>query len=201
MRVNMKKTLLSLPIAAAMAIAAMPGSAFADGASLDARLTATIVDTTCQMKLSGGIGDTAKQTLTITVPGRINIYVPVTDAQAGKAASAFKIQIVECPPSLTSLKTTIKGTASSTLKTGLANQLTETDGAAKGVALEIARSTTTTAPFVINSEADGERLVWTEDEIKKDKEVSLTATLRETSAGEMTIGHFKTVATFEFTYE
>lgn len=197
----MKKTLLSLPIAAAVAMAAIPESALATGTSLDATLTATIVETTCNMKLAGGFGDTTKQTLTISVPGNPNIWIPVTDAQAGKAASTFKIKIVECPPSLTSLKTTIKGTASSQLKTGLANQITETDGGAKAVALEIARSTATTAPFVINSEVDAERLVWTKTEIEDAKEVSLTATLRETQAGEMTIGHFQTVATFEFSYE
>ncbi|EAB6844147.1 TPA: fimbrial protein [Salmonella enterica subsp. salamae serovar 16:m,t:e,n,x] len=198
----MKKTLLSLPIAAAVAMAAIPESALAGDATLDATLTATIVDTTCDMKLSGGIGgDATEQTINIIVPGRVNTYVPVTDAQAGKAASTFKIKIVECPPSMTSLKTTIKGTVSDTSNTALANQIAETDGGAKGAALEIARSTTTTAPFVINSTVDDERLVWTEDEIKKAKEVSLTATLRETKAGEMTIGHFKTVVTFEFSYE
>ncbi|ELA4571398.1 fimbrial protein [Salmonella enterica] len=196
----MKKMLFSLPIAAAVAMAAIPGSALANDATLDATLTATIVDTTCNMKLSGGLGDATKQTLTITVPGAVNFYVPVTDAQAGKAASTFKIQIVECPPSLTSLKTTIKGIPSDTLKTALANQIAEADGGAKATALEIARSTTTTAPFVINSTVDAERLVWTKTEIDK-KEVSLTATLRETKAGEMTIGQFKTVATFEFSYE
>ncbi|ECG8592566.1 fimbrial protein [Salmonella enterica subsp. salamae] len=197
----MKKTLLSLPIAAAMAMVAIPESALASDATLDATLTATIVDTTCNMKLSGGTGNATEQTINIIVPGRDNIYVPVTDAQAGKAASTFKIQIVECPPSMTSLKTTIKGTASDTSNTALANQIAETDGGAKGAALEIARSIATTAPFVINSTVDAERLVWTEDEIKKAKEVSLTATLRETKAGEMTIGHFKTVVTFEFSYE
>ncbi len=201
MRVKVKKNLFNLPIATVVAMTAIPGIAFANGASLDANLTATIVDTTCNMKLSGGVGDNTKQTLTITVPGRENIYVPVTDAQAGKAASTFKIQIVECPTSLTSLKTTIKGTVSDASRTALANQIAETEGGAKGVALEIARSTATTAPFVINSTVDAERLVWTKAEIKDDKEVSLTATLRETKAGEMTIGHFKTVATFEFSYE
>ncbi|EKT7568239.1 fimbrial protein [Salmonella enterica] len=197
----MKKTLLSLPIAAAMAMAAIPESALAGDATLDATLTANIVDTTCNMKLAGGFGDATKQTINIIVPGRDNTYVPVTDAQAGKAASTFKIKIVECPPSMTSLKTTIKGTASDTSRTALANQIAETDGGAKGAALEIARSTATTTPFVINSTVDAERLVWTDDEIKKAKEVSLTATLRETQAGEMTIGHFQTVVTFEFSYE
>ncbi|HCL5257370.1 TPA: fimbrial protein [Salmonella enterica] len=196
----MKKTLFSLPIAAAMAMAAIPESVLANDATLDATLTATIVDTTCNMQLSGGLGNATKQTLDIAVAGSGSAYVPVTDAQAGKAASTFKIQIVECPPSLTSLKTTIKGTASDTLRTALANQIAETDGGAKAAVLEIARSTATTAPFVINSTVDAERLVWTKTEIDK-KEVSLTATLRETKAGEMTIGKFKTVATFEFSYE
>lgn len=199
MRVNRNKSYLSLPVAAFVLIAAS-GTAFAEESTLDATLTANIRETTCDMKLVGGEGSDTNRTATVTVPGRSNIWIPLADGQAGKATSAFKLEIVECPASLTSLKTTIKGTSSPLLKTGLENKIAKADGGAEYAALEIARSTATDAPFTINSDVNAERLVWTKDEISQ-KEVSLTATLRETQSGSMTIGSFTTVATFEFSYE
>jgi hypothetical protein len=71
---------------------------------------------------------------------------------------------------------------------------------ANWAAVTIARESKPEAPFKINSTTDAERLVWTATEITN-KEVPLVATLRETSAGKMTIGTFQAVATFEFTYE
>lgn len=195
---NIKKSFSKLPTTALLLIAA--GAVHAEGTTLDATLTATIRETTCDMKLSGGIGSDTQQKINVTLPGNDHPWIPLADGQAGKGIATFKLQIIECPASLSSLKTTIKGTADVTLKTGLANQIAKADGGAEYAALEIARTTATTAPFTINSETDAGRLVWTDTEIDK-KEVSLTATLRETQPGLMSLGKYTAVATFEFSYE
>lgn len=80
------------------------------------------------------------------------------------------------------------------------NQILKTSGGADFSAVEIARTDTPDAPFIINSKMDEERLVWTSTEIQN-KEVPLVATLRETQTGKMTLGDFQAVATFEFSYE
>lgn len=190
----MKKNYFSLSIVA-MTMLALSGSALADGTNLDVNFTANIRETTCDMKLVGGTGSDTQQTLTIGNNGQVRM----DDVKAGLASAQFKIVIVECPASLRSLKTTIKGAPSSQSPTALTNQLIASGGA-NWSGVEIARVSTPDAPFLINSTDDAKRLVWTQDEIAN-KEVQLVATLRETLAGEMTIGAFQTVGTFEFTYE
>src|SRR5690606_15738937 len=98
------------------------------------------------------------------------------------------------------LKTTVKGTKSDDLASGLANSIAKDSGGADYSAVEIARADTPSSPFIINSTVDTERLIWTATEIQN-KEVALVATLRETKANNMSIGDFLTTATFEFTYE
>jgi type 1 fimbria pilin len=178
----------------AMTMLALSGSALANGTNLDVNFTANIRETTCDMKLVTG-SDT-QQTLTIGS----NSQVRIDDVKAGTANANFKIVIVECPASLTSLKTTVKGSPSGYLTTGLVNQITKANGGADYSAVEIARADTPLAPFTINSTVDTERLVWTATEIQN-KEVPLVATLRETQTNKMTIGDFQAVATFEFSYE
>lgn len=195
MRVSMKKNLFSLSIVATTMLA-LSGSALAEGTNLDVNFTANIRETTCDMKLVGGTGSDTQQTLTIGNNGQVRI----DDVKAGTANANFKIVIVECPAFLTSLKTTVKGTASGVLPTGLTNQITGPNGGSDYAAVEIARESTPTAPFTINSTTDTQRLVWTPTEIEN-KEVPLVATLRETKANSMTIGDFQAVATFEFSYE
>lgn len=195
MRVSMKKNLFSLSIVATTMLA-LSGPALAEGTNLDVNFTANIRETTCDMKLVGGTGSDTQQTLTIGNNGQVRI----DDVKAGTANATFKIVIVECPASLTSLKTTVKGTASGILPTGLTNQITGPNGGADYAAVEIARESTPTAPFTINSSTDSKRLVWTPTEIQN-KEVALVATLRETRANSMGIGDFQAVATFEFSYE
>lgn len=195
MRVSMKKNLFSLSIVATTMLA-LSGSALAEGTNLDVNFTANIRETTCDMKLVGGTGSDTQQTLTIGNNGQVRL----DDVKAGTANANFKIVIVECPASLTSLKTTVKGTASGILPTGLTNQITGPNGGADYAAVEIARESTPTAPFTINSSTDSKRLVWTPTEIQN-KEVALVATLRETRANSMGIGDFQAVATFEFSYE
>ncbi|MFW7248999.1 fimbrial protein [Enterobacter sp. BNK-34] len=179
----------------AMTMLALSGSALADGTNLDVNFTANIRETTCDMKLVGGTGSDTQQTLTIGKNGQVRL----DDVRAGTANAQFKIVIVECPSSLRSLKTTIKGAPASKLKTALTNQLIPSGGS-NWSGVEIARAIAPEAPFLINSTDDAKRLVWTPEEIAS-SEVQLVATMRETSTGEMTIGAFQTVGTFEFTYE
>lgn len=175
---------------------ALSGSALAEGTNLDVNFTANIRETTCDMKLVGGTGSDVQQTLLLGKNGQVRL----DDAKAGTANANFKIVIVECPASLTSLKTTVRGTPSGYLPSGLVNQILKTSGGADFSAVEIARTDTPDAPFIINSKMDEERLVWTSTEIQN-KEVPLVATLRETQTGKMTLGDFQAVATFEFSYE
>jgi len=191
----MKKNLFSLSIVATTMLA-LSGSAFAEGTDLDINFTANIRETTCDMKLVGGTGSDTQQTLTIGNNGQVRL----DDVKAGTANANFKIVIVECPSSLASLKTTVKGTPSGYLASGLVNQIAKTNGGADFSAAEIARADAPDAPFIVNSTVDAERLVWSPSEIQN-KEVNLVATIRETKANSMTIGDFQTVATFEFSYE
>ncbi|MEE4406358.1 fimbrial protein [Enterobacter mori] len=191
----MKKNLFSLSIVATTMLA-LSGSAFAEGTDLDINFTANIRETTCDMKLVGGTGSDTQQTLTIGNNGQVRL----DDVKAGTANANFKIVIVECPSSLASLKTTVKGTPSGYLASGLVNQIAKANGGADFSAAEIARADAPDAPFIVNSLEDAERLVWSPSEIQN-KEVNLVATIRETKANSMTIGDFQAVATFEFSYE
>ena len=195
MRVSMKKNLnLS---ALAMVMLALSGSALAEeSTTLDVNFTANIRETTCDMKLSGGTGSDSQQTLTIGNNGQVRL----DDIKAGNANATFKIMIVECPASLKSLKTTIRGTQDTNLLSGLANQIQKASGGAEYAAVQIARASTPSAPFTPNSTVDAERLVWSTTEIQN-KEVSLVAKMRETRTDNMTLGDFQAVATFEFSYE
>lgn len=190
---NMKKQRCGYSLIA-LAMLAMTGSAAAT--DLNVNFTANIRETTCDMKLVGGEGSDTQQTLTLGTNGQVRL----DDVKAGTANATFKIVMVECPASLTSLKTTVKGTQSGYLMSGLVNQIAKANGGADFTAAEIARADAPDAPFIVNSLEDAERLVWSPSEIQN-KEVNLVATLRETKANSMTIGDFQTVATFEFSYE
>ncbi|TCB88129.1 fimbrial protein [Enterobacter quasihormaechei] len=176
----------------ALSLLAMSGAAAAT--DLNVNFTANIRETTCDMKLVGGEGSDTAQTLTLGNNGQVRL----DDVKAGAANATFKIVMVECPASLTSLKTTVKGKKSGYLPSGIINQAAS--GAADYASVEIARASTPEAPFIVNSTVDAERLVWNPTEIQN-KEVALMATLRETKANSMTIGDFQAVATFEFSYE
>ncbi|HDR2473410.1 fimbrial protein [Enterobacter soli] len=198
----MKKNLLGLSVIAMTTLALSGTAAGSDVAAgsdtnVNVNFTAYLTETTCDMKLVGGTGSDTKQTLKI---GDSNGEVRLESVVAGTATAKFKIAIVECPASLQSLKTTVKGTPASAMVTGLVNQITVANGGANWAAVTVARESKPEAPFKINSTTDSERLVWTATEITN-KEVPLVATLRETSAGKMTLGTFQAVATFEFTYE
>ncbi|ECH9257988.1 fimbrial protein [Salmonella enterica subsp. enterica] len=191
----MKKNLLALSLVATTMLA-VTGSALAEGTNLDVNFTANIRETTCDMKLVGGTGSDTQQTLTIGDNGQVRF----DDIKAGTANATFKIVIVECPSSLKSLKTTVSGTRSGYLYTGLTNQIPKTSGGADYTAVEIARADSPDAPFLINAPDDTGKLIWTTAEIQN-KEVPLVATMRETLENRMTIGDFQALATFNFEYE
>lgn len=190
---NMKKQHCGYSLIA-LSLLAMSGAVAAT--DLNVNFTANIRETTCDMKLVGGEGSNTAQTLTLGNNGQARI----DDIRAGNVTAKFKIAIIDCPSSLRTLKTTVKGSPAGYLKTGLVNQLPVEAGNANYSAVEIARESAPTAPFTINSTDDSKRLVWTEEEITN-KEVPLIAILRETYADRLTIGQFQTVGTFEFTYE
>ncbi|EJQ2682552.1 fimbrial protein, partial [Salmonella enterica subsp. enterica serovar Kentucky] len=101
------------------------------------------------------------------------------------------------PASLQSLKTSINGTPSGYSTKILTNG---TKGSADYMGVSVARASKPDEPFVINSTADSERLVWSEVEINN-KEVPLIAIMKETKANSATTGAFSAVATFVFSYE
>lgn len=191
---NMMKQRCGYPLIA-LATLVMVGSATA--ADLNVNFTANIRETTCDMKLVGAVGDDNKQTLTI---GDTNGQVRLEGIKAGTATGNFKLAITECPSSLTSLKTTVKGTPSGYLPTGIVNSIATSAGGADHTAVSFARASSPTTWFKINSTVDAERLVWTQEEINN-KEIPLVATVRETQTNTASAGAFQAVATFEFTYE
>jgi type 1 fimbria pilin len=174
---------------------AMTFSSYA--ASLDVTFTANLRETTCDMAIEGGSGDGQNNTIPIGSGGTVSLDKVLNGDSAAQAT--FKLKITECPESLTSLKTTISGTASGSDDTIISNGATTTD-AASNLGITIARSSTTDAPFTINAGSDAGRLIWSSQEIGN-KEVPLVATLVETLSGQGTAGTFSALATFNFTYE
>jgi len=188
----MKKVLTLAPLSALL-IMALQTPTYAT--NLDVTFTATLRETTCDMKIEGGTGDGTNNTIPIGTAGKTNLADIVNGSDA--ASTQFKLKIAECPDSLAALKTTITGTASP-LKTAIANGATSSASANMGVS--IARVSASTAPFEVNSTDDTKRLVWTTAEINS-KEVPLIARLVETQTGGATTGNFSATATFNFVYE
>lgn len=83
----MKKNMLRLPVIALIAMAAS-GAALAEGTNLDVNFTATVNETTCNMKLQGGNGSDTDQTLQIGNDIGVRISDFGTSAnRAGNAAA------------------------------------------------------------------------------------------------------------------
>jgi type 1 fimbria pilin len=85
------------------------------------------------MAISGGTGDGKNNTITLGTSGKTRIDT----IAAGTATTDFKLVLTECPSSLSSLKTTVSGSAS-TVKTAIANSAAS--GGASYVGVSIARS-------------------------------------------------------------
>ena len=111
----MKKMLLSLSV---IVMTALTLSGTAHSTDLTVNFTANLRETTCDMKLVGGSGSNTEQTLKI---GDSQGKIRLDQVQAGTATAEFKLAIVECPSSLSDLKTTVKGTQNTDLLTGVSN--------------------------------------------------------------------------------
>jgi len=161
--------------------------------NVDVTFNANILETTCEIKIVGGSGDGQSNTIPIGEGGHIRLdQIENGDAAA---TAAFKLSITECPDGLSSIKTTVSGQQSSYIPTAIISS-----GTGSFLGIQIARSSSPTTPFVINSTEDSERLIWNADEISS-KEVDLIASLIETQVGQGTTGSFSAVATFNFTYQ
>jgi type 1 fimbria pilin len=189
----MKKVLSLAPLSALLLMAFQTPAQAAD---LEVSFTATLRETTCDMKIEGGTGDGTNNTIPVGTAGKTNLADIVSGSDA--ASTQFKLKITECPSSLAGLKTTVTGSASGYLKTAIANAATSSKADYTGVS--IARVSAPDAPFEVNSTDDTKRLVWTSSEIGS-KEVPLIARLVETQAGKATTGNFSATATFNFVYE
>jgi len=165
--------------------------------SLDVKFTASIRETTCDMRITGGTGNVDNYTISIGNGGKTSLDKIISaDASTSKP---FTLDIVTCPTSISRLKTTISGTPSNYLNTALTNNLSGAE-ASSFVGATISRSNGGNA-FVINSTNDPDRIVWTSAEINS-KRVSLVAKLVQTyGSTKATPGAFSTTATFNFTYE
>lgn len=192
----MKKMLPLIRLSSLAAALLLSAQAMADTASLDVTFTATLKETTCDMQIEGGSGDGSYNVIPIGSGEKVSLADITSGSDA--ATATFKLKIVECPDSLATLKTTVSGSKSGYVETGIVNG--RATGAADYIALTIARADAPDAPFVINSTDDSKRLVWTGDEIAA-KEVPLIARIIETKSGLGTTGAFDVVATFNFTYE
>lgn len=194
MKIMKLKKLYLLGCCAVMTATALPATA----ASLDVTFTANIRETTCDMAIEGGSGDGKANIIPIGTSGKVSLDKVLAGDSTAK--TTFKLKITECPTSLSSLKTTVSGTASGSVNTAIANSTLTTNGGADYMAVSIARNSAPNAPFKINSTVDSERLVWSAAEISS-QEVELVAKLLETSSGRATTGTFSALATFNFTYE
>ncbi|ECC1658878.1 TPA: fimbrial protein [Salmonella enterica subsp. salamae] len=191
----MKKTMSLTSLSVLLALT-LSSQTIAATTSLDVTFTASLRETTCDMKIEGGTGDGKNNTIPIGADGKTSLADIVSGADT--ASTTFKLKIIECPSSLQSLKTTITGSKSGYIDTVITNAETATKADYTGVS--IARASAPTAPFTINATDDAKRLVWTAAEISN-QEVSLIARLAETKAGMATTGNFSAVAIFNFEYQ
>ena len=167
--------------------------------NIDVNFTATIRETTCDMRITGGTGDGKNNTIPIGGSGGKTSLDKIISEDASVSAP-FSLDIITCPSSMSTLKTTVSGTQSNYNNKAITNGLTGT-GASTFVGVTLSRSSGGDA-FTINATDDPHRIVWTNDEIKNKKKVDLVAQLVPTYGGDKTTpGDFSAVATFNFTYD
>lgn len=169
----------------------------ASGAGATSNLTvnfsATIKENSCNIYIANnnsGSGAAASSEIkfnSVSLDKIIN-----SDASAQKA---FTLKMDSCTPGLTKLTTTLHSSTTLLNNMAVGNTLT---GGAQNVGVQIARDSTPTQPFTLNSTTDSKRLVWTSSEISGGL-VTLRATLVAGSAP--TLGSYQGIATFETSYE
>ena len=177
----------------AAALLLFSSQACADNINVD--FTATILETTCAMKLQGGTGSDAYKTLTIGTGGLISLDKIVL--RDPSASASFSIIAQNCSAGTSKISTKITATAS-----GVALKLivpaSGSSSTTNFIGVGIYRASASDASmFTLNS--DG-ALVWTASELTAGK-VDLIVALRETQSGSGTPGIFNATATFSFSYE
>lgn len=156
--------------------------------------TATIKESTCSMKITGGTGSDTHQTLTLGTGGKIGL--DKIENKAAEASANFRIIASNCTPGLSKISSKIAGQIPSGSTTLIEPTATGT-GYTQNIGVGFFRKSATDSDmFKINQ--DGQ-IVWTADEITNG--LDLTAALRESKPGQGTIGDFKATATFSFSYE
>lgn len=165
----------------------------AQAQSLNVTFSANILETTCNMQLTGGTGDGSNNTYVI---GDANGKVGLDDIlnKTDDAKVNFSLKATECPSSLSSIKTSINGSSTS-VNTIIKNTLA--DSGANWTGISIARSSAPDAPFIVNTSG---ALAWTSAEINAGK-VDLLARIEATNSSKATTGAFQADVTFNFTYE
>lgn len=159
-------------------------------ADISIDFTATIKESTCSMKISGGAGTDSHQILTIGSNGAVGLDQIIS----GTATADFKITATNCSTGTSKISTKITGTASgSNVKLLIPQTGTSTTS---NIGAAFSRKNNTSQQFTLN--ADGQ-IIWTKDEIANGLE--LTTVLAETTAGKGTTGDFNATATFSFSYE
>ena len=91
----------------------------AQAQNVDITFKANIVETTCTMKLTGGNGDGLNNTLQIGPGGKVGLDKLLAGDQS--ATATFSLDVVECPSSLDSLKTTVNGSNSNIVPSAIKN--------------------------------------------------------------------------------
>ncbi|WP_260862623.1 fimbrial protein [Citrobacter sp. Marseille-Q6884] len=163
-----------------------------DNISID--FTATIKESTCSMKITGGAGSDTHQTLTLGTGGKIGLDKIVNGDT--EASANFRIVASNCTVGLSKISSKIAGKTPSTT-TMLIEPTATGSGYTQNIGVGFFRKSATGSDmFEINQ--DGQ-IIWTADEIANG--LDLTAALRESIPGQGKIGDFKATATFSFSYE
>ncbi|TBL78901.1 fimbrial protein [Obesumbacterium proteus] len=169
---------------------------------LDLTFKANIKETTCDMYISGGTasGELANNTvITIGPSGQVRLdEILQGTSGTGNNTAGFSLNIKECPPGLTSIKTKVTASPLSPSLTAIAN--TATSGAAKHIGLTISRMDQPEQPFILNSEVDAQRLTWTTAELSTGKVDLLARLVLIGSDTSETTGNYSGTAIFNFTY-
>ena len=179
--------------AQATALLLCSSQAYADSINVD--FTATILETTCAMKLQGGTGSDAYKTLTIGAGGLIGLDKIILKDPS--ASAPFSIIAHSCSAGTSKISTKITATASGSAPK-LIVPASGSGSTTSFIGAGIYRAGTSDANM-LSLNSDG-AMLWTNDDITAGK-VDLIVVLRETQSGSGTPGIFNATATISFSYE
>ncbi|TBL62550.1 fimbrial protein [Hafnia alvei] len=170
--------------------------------SLDLTFKANIRETTCDMYISGGTasGQSANSTtITIGPSGQVRLdEILQGGSGTGNNTAGFALNIKQCPPGLTGIKTKVAASPLSPSTTAITNAASS--GAAKHIGLTIARKDKPDQPFTLNSDVDSQKLVWTSSDISTGKVDLLARLVLIGSDITGATGQYSGTAVFDFTY-